>query len=186
MSTVPIPDILKPWVAKPGQHTTGVTNPVVIDHTAIEDLAFYHPGFDSSTPHRFRHVADSDDEGPFARCDDAFSNNWHEKMQEVMMKLKLRPQVEFGHPCLIDSAIAKQTTRAMHGWRVVKWKVVKSRDLNMAVVHQDFITWQDTSSGGSDRLVESMFTWRPYEDEPPALPELRPHERRLFLEIARR
>ena len=185
MSTVPIPDILKEWVAAPGQHTTGVTDPVVIDHTAIEDLAFYHPGFDSSTTHRFRHVADSDSEGPFARCDDAFSHNWHEKMQEVMKKLKLRPQVEFGHACLIDTAIAKVQTRPMHRWRVVHWKVVKSRDLSMQVVHQDFIRWQHTDDG---RLVESMFTWRPYAalDEQPVVQELKPNERRLFLEIARR
>jgi hypothetical protein len=184
MSTVPIPAILKGWVAEPGQHTTGVTDPVVIDHTAIEDLAFYHPGFDSSTPHRFRHVADSDDEGPFARCDDAFSHNWHEKMQEVMAKLKLRPQVEFGHPCLIDSAIAKVPTRLMHGWRVVHWKVVKSRDLKMQVVHQDFIRWQDASG----RLVESMFTWRPYAalEEQPVTQDLTPNERRVLREILRR
>ena len=183
MSTVPIPPILKGWVAEPGQQPTEVMNPIFIDHTAIEDLAFYHPGFDSSTAHKFRHVADADGEGPFARADEAFSNNWHEKMQEVMAKLKLRPQVDHGFPCLIDSAIAKENTRPMHGWRVVHWKTVKARDLTMLVVHQDFITWQDANG----RLVQSMFSWRPYLalSEQPVVQELSTNERRVFLEIAR-
>ncbi len=38
------------------------------------------------------------------------------------------------------------------------------------------------------RLVESMFTWRPYAalDEQPVVQELKTNERRLLLEIARR
>lgn len=179
MSAVPIPQILKGWVAEGDQQPTEVINPVFIEHTAIEDLAFYHPGFDSSTPHRFRHVADGDDEGPYVRADEQFSHNWHEKMQEVMEKLKLRPKEENGHAYLEDTKIATVATRDMHGWRVVRWKVVKSRDLNMQVVHQDFITWQD--AGG--RLVESMFTWRPYV----ALADVQGPKRneRVFLEFKR-
>jgi hypothetical protein len=179
---MPTPEILKGWVAEEGQEPTEVINPCVIDHTAIEDLAFYHPGFDSSTLHRFRHVAAQDEEGPFVRADESFSYNWHEKMQEVMEKLKLRPSLEAGRPCLIDRAIANVATREMHGWRVVGWKVVKARDLNMQVVHQDFISWRD----GSDRLVTSMFTWRPYRalEAAPVLKGLNRNER-VFLGVAR-
>jgi hypothetical protein len=179
------PEILKGWVAEEGQLPTDVVNPCSIDHTAVEDLVFYHPGFDSSTPHSFMHVAadDNDGRGPYVRADPgAFSYNWERKMETVMCALKLFPTTIDGHPALIDEAIRNVDTPRMHGWKVIHWIVVKNRDTSMQLVHQDWIRWQDASG----KVVESMFSWRPYRalQVQPALKGLITNGR-VFLEVAR-
>jgi len=160
-----IPEILKPWVAKDPNQRTHVSTPCFIDPDAIEDLAFYHPGFAGSLEQAMAHVADEDANGVFARFG-TLSENWHEKFVAVAMKLKLRPAVSNGRAILIDTAIAKVNTPDMHGWKVIEWKVVKGYNENLDRVHQDFILW---TKDGVDRPVLSMFSWLPYEDlEQPA------------------
>lgn len=153
-----IPTELVDWVAHEGQEPTFVVNPIYIPPSAVEDLAFYHPGFGGGTPHALRHVLGRDDNNKYFARADSLSYNWHEKMAEVMHRLRLYPTVENGRPVLIDDQIGNQPTGPMHGWKVVHWKVEKGRDSNMEVVHQDFITW---AKPGEDNVI-SLFSWRPY------------------------
>jgi len=156
---VEIPEVLKRWVAFDGQKPTNIVDPCYIDHTAVEDLAFYHPGFDSSTPHSFLHIAAVDERGrPYVRCDvGSFSYNWERKMEAVMRALVLYPRVIDGFPVLVDESIADVETPLMHGWKVVHWRVVENRNTSMRLVHQDIVRWKK-----ADKEVESMFSWRPY------------------------
>lgn len=153
-----IPEELQDWVAHEGQEPAVVVNPCYIPHTAVEDLAFYHPGFGGTTPQAMRHVYGGldDNQRPYARVD-SLSYNWHEKMVQVMRALRLFPDQEQGRSVLIDDQIGAHSPE-MHGWRVTHWKVVKGRDSNMEVVHQDFITWEKP---GEDNVV-SIFSWLPY------------------------
>ena len=153
------PDVLKRWVAMEGEKPTNIIDPCYIDHTAVEDLAFYHPGFDSSTPHSFLHVAAIDGAGkPCVRCDvGSFSPNWERKMEAVMRALVLYPTTVDGYPMLIDEAIADAETPLMHGWKVVHWRVVVNRDTKLQLVHQDLVRWKK-----GNKQVESIFSWRPY------------------------
>lgn len=153
-----IPPELVEWVADEGQEPTLVVNPSFIPPSAVEELAFYHPGFGGGMTHALRHVLGRDDNNRFFARADSLSGNWHEKMADVMLRLRLYPTVEKGRPVLIDDQIGNQPTGEMHGWRVVHWKVAKGRDTNMDVVHQDFITW---AKSGEDNVV-SLFSWRPY------------------------
>lgn len=154
-----IPEVLRRWVAMEGQKPTNIIDPCYIDHTAVEDLAFYHPGFDNSTPHSFLHIAAFDSKGnPYVRCDvGSFSYNWERKMEAVMRALVLYPTTIDGYPVLIDDAIASLETPLMHGWKVVHWKVVENRDTRMQLIHQDVVRWKK-----ADKEVESIFSWRPY------------------------
>jgi len=178
---MPTPELLKGWVAEEGQLPTIVINPSYIDHTAVEDLAFYHPGFDSSTPHSFMHVPSADGTHVVADAG-SFSYNWEPKMEAVMRALKLFPTTVNGRAVLIDEAIRNVKTPLMHGWRVTHWMVVKNRDTNLQVIHQDFIRWQDAS----DNVVLSMFSWRPYRalSQQPTFKGLVANER-TFVELAR-
>ena len=154
-----IPEILEPWVADPKIHApTTVVPPCFIDFRAIDDLALYHPGF--GVPLTFLHVAAQDADGPYARAD-ALSNDWHEEMATVVRALKLRPAFVSKHAVLVDEAIGLIDTPDMHGWKVVRWTVVKSLDACGVPVHQDLIDWQ-----GKGLLVQSMFSWRPYPRAP--------------------
>jgi len=158
---VKIPEILRRWVALDGQKPTNIIDPCYIEDTAVEDLAFYHPGFDTSTPHSFLHVAAFDKAGkPYVRCDESsFSYNWERKMESVMRALMLYPTTTTnGHPMLIDERIASVNTPLMHGWKVVHWKVVENRNTRMQRVHQDVVRWKK-----ANREVESIFSWLPYE-----------------------
>ncbi len=175
------PPLLQGWVAESGQQPTIVVNPCYIEHTAVEDLAFYHPGFDSSTPHSFMHVASAD--GTHVVADPgSFSYNWEPKMEAVMRALRLFPTTDKERPVLIDEAIKNVKQPLMHGWRVIHWMVVKNRDTSMQVVHQDFITWQDASGN----VAKSMFSWRPYAaaSQPSTFKGLTKNER-TFLEVTR-
>lgn len=152
-----IPAELVDWVAHEGQQPTVVVNPCYIPPAAVDELAFYHPGF-GATPHALRLVLGQDDDNNhFARVD-SLSANWHEKMVDVVQRLRLYPTVENGRPVLIDAQIGTQPTDEMHGWKVIHWKVDKGLDTNLAVVHQDFITW---AKPGEDNVI-SLFSWRPY------------------------
>jgi hypothetical protein len=152
-----IPPELVEWVAQEGQEPTLVVNPCYIPPSAVDDLAFYHPGFGGTT-HALRHVLGCDENNKYFARADSLSGNWHEKMFDVMQRLRLYPTVENGRPVLIDAQIGNQPTGEMHGWRVVHWKVDKGRDSNLEVVHQDFITW---AKPGEDNVI-SLFSWRPY------------------------
>ena len=152
-----IPQELVDWVADEGQEPTLVVNPCYIPPSAVEELAFYHPGF-GGAPHALRHVLGRDDNDRYFARADSLSGNWHEKMADVMQRLRLYPAVEKGRPVLIDDQIGNQPTGEMHGWQVVHWKVAKGRDSSMNVVHQDFITW---AKPGEEDVV-SLFSWRPY------------------------
>lgn len=152
-----IPEELVDWVAHEAHEPTSVVNPCYIPPSAVEELAFYHPGF-GSQPHTLRHVLGWDSSNkPFARSD-SLSANWHEKMADVMQRLRLYPAMENGRPVLIDDQIGNHPTGEMHGWKVVHWKVDKGRDSSMNVVHQDFITW---AKQGEENVI-SLFSWRPY------------------------
>lgn len=158
-----IPKELQDWVAHEGQDPALVVQPCYIPPTAVEDLAFYHPGFGGgTTTQAMRHVfGGRDDNGQaFARVD-SLSFNWHEKMVHVMRALRLYPREEHGRPVLIDDKIAASSPE-MHGWKVTHWKVVKGRDTHLEVVHQDFITWEKP---GEDNVV-SIFSWLPYLTAP--------------------
>jgi hypothetical protein len=109
-------------------------------------------------PHTLRHVLGWDSDNKCYARADSLSSNWHEKMADVMQRLRLYPAVEQGRPVLIDDQIGNQPTGEMHGWKVVHWKVAKGRDTNLDVVHQDFITW---AKAGEDNVI-SLFSWRPY------------------------
>lgn len=153
-----IPPEMVEWVAHEGQEPTLVVNPCYIPPSAVDELAFYHPGFGGGLTHALRHVLGHDDNGRFFARADSLSGNWHEKMADVMQRLRLYPALENGRAVLIDDQIGNQPTGEMHGWKVVHWKVAKGRDTNLEVVHQDFITW--TKPGEED--VISLFSWRPY------------------------
>jgi hypothetical protein len=153
-----IPAELVEWVAQEGQEPTSVVHPSYIPPSAVDELAFYHPGFGGGLTHALRHVLGRDDNGRYFARADSLSGNWHEKMADVMLRLRLYPAVENGRAVLIDAEIGNQATGEMHGWKVVHWKVAKGRDTNLEVVHQDFITW--TKPGQED--VISLFSWRPY------------------------
>lgn len=152
-----IPPELVEWVAQEGQEPTLVVNPCYIPPSAVDDLAFYHPGFGGAS-HALRHVLGRDENDRYFARADSLSGNWHEKMFDVMQRLRLYPTVEDGRPVLIDEQIGNQPTGEMHGWKVVHWKVAKGRDTNLEVVHQDFITW---AKPGEDNVI-SLFSWRPY------------------------
>lgn len=152
-----IPAELIEWVAHEGQEPTSVVNPCFIPPSAVEELAFYHPGF-GSQPHTLRLVLSQDSNNEFFARLDSLSSNWHEKMADVMQRLRLYPAMEKDRPVLIDDQIGNQPTGEMHGWKVVHWKVAKGRDSAMNVVHQDFITWAKPG----DENVVSLFSWRPY------------------------
>jgi hypothetical protein len=152
-----IPQELVDWVAHEGQEPTAVVNPCFIPPEVVDELAFYHPGF-GTQPHLLRHVLGRDDSGKYFARSDSLSANWHEKMADVMQRLRLYPALEQDRPVLIDDQIGNQPTGEMHGWKVVHWKVAKGRDSSMNVVHQDFITW---AKQGEENVV-SLFSWRPY------------------------
>jgi hypothetical protein len=152
-----IPQELVDWVAHEGQEPTAVVHPCFIPPAVVDELAFYHPGF-GSQPHTLRHVLGRDDDGKYFARSDSLSANWHEKMADVMQRLRLYPAMEKGRPVLIDDRIGAQPTGEMHGWKVVHWKVAKGRDSSMNEVHQDFITW---AKQGEENVV-SLFSWRPY------------------------
>ncbi len=153
-----IPEELVEWVAREGQEPTLVVHPCFIPPSAVEELAFYHPGFGGGMTYALRHVLGRDNSDRYFARADSLSGNWHEKMADVMQRLRLYPVVEKGRPVLIDAEIGNQPTGEMHGWKVVHWKVAKGRDSNLDVVHQDFITW---AKPGEDNVV-SLFSWRPY------------------------
>ncbi|WP_153067076.1 hypothetical protein [Steroidobacter cummioxidans] len=152
-----IPPELVDWVAHEAHEPTAVVHPSFIPPSAVDELAFYHPGF-GNTPHLLRHVLGRDENNRFFARADSLSANWHEKMADVMQRLRLYPAMEQGRAVLIDDQIGNQPTGEMHGWKVVHWKVAKGRDSNLEVVHQDFITW---AKPGEDDVV-SLFSWRPY------------------------
>lgn len=153
-----IPQELVDWVAHEGQEPTFVVNPCFIPPSAVEELAFYHPGFGNDTAQALRHVLGRDDNDRYFARADSLSGNWHDKMADVMQRLRLYPALEQNRPVLIDDQIGNQPTGEMHGWRVVHWKVARGRDSNMNVVHQDFITW---AKPGEENVI-SLFSWRPY------------------------
>ncbi|WP_129775863.1 hypothetical protein [Peristeroidobacter soli] len=153
-----IPPELVEWVASEAQQPTLVVHPSFIPPSAVDDLAFYHPGFGGGLTHALRHVLGRDDNNRYFARADSLSGNWHEKMADVMQRLRLYPTVEKGRAVLIDDQIGNQPTGEMHGWKVVHWKVAKGRDSNLDVVHQDFITW---AKAGEENVV-SLFSWRPY------------------------
>lgn len=153
-----IPAELIDWVAHEGQEPTVVVNPCFIPPSAVEELAFYHPGFGNNTEQALRLVLGRDDNDKYFARADSLSGNWHEKMADVMLRLRLYPALENGRPVLIDDQIGNQPTGEMHGWKVVHWKVDRGRDSNLNVVHQDFITW---AKPGAQNVV-SLFSWRPY------------------------
>lgn len=152
-----IPQELVDWVAHEGQEPTAVVNPCFIPPSAVDELAFYHPGF-GTQPHTLRHVLGRDDNDRYFARADSLSANWHEKMADVMQRLRLYPAMEQDRPVLIDDQIGNQPTGEMHGWKVVHWKVAKGRDSSMNLVHQDFITW---AKPGEENVI-SLFSWRPY------------------------
>lgn len=155
-----IPPELDSWVAHDGQAATEVKEPCYIEYTAIDDLHFYHPGYGGPLPFTFKHVADRDTSGErkaFVRAVE-LSHNWDQKMAQVMYALKLYPTKVGDYDVLVDNEIGNVNTPEMHGWKVIKWTVVKSRDSHLALVHQDLIEWSK-----DDVLARSMFSWRPYE-----------------------
>jgi hypothetical protein len=171
-----IPADLKPWVAKSTQGPTAIVNPCYIDFRAMEDLAFYHPGFSGTVPQAFRHIAVLDELGRPCVCADSLSPNWHEKMVEVVEKLRFFPTMIDGVAALVDTAIGDAVTRDMHGWKVTKWTVVNGRDSNLDLVHQDLVDWTKGAL-----TVQSIFSWRPYMEmsplpSAPAFSALRVHE----------
>ena len=65
-----IPQELVDWVAHEGQEPTLVVNPCFIPPSAVDELAFYHPGFGGGLTHALRHVLGRDDNDRyFARAD---------------------------------------------------------------------------------------------------------------------
>ena len=85
------------------------------------------------------------------------SDNWNEKMAEVQLALRLRPQTIRGVSVLIDRSLRDAKTREMHGWKATQWLVVKNYAPDLTRLHQDYITWEK-----GDRTAISMFSWRPY------------------------
>ncbi len=91
-----IPQELVDWVAHEGQEPTLVVNPCFIPPSAVDELAFYHPGFGGGLTHALRHVLGRDDNNRYFARADSLSGNWHEKMADVMQRLRLYPAVEEG------------------------------------------------------------------------------------------
>ena len=105
---------------------------------------------------------------------EALSNNWDEKMAEVMWALKFRPTTD-PQPVLVAEGIDEARTRDMHGWLVKGWKVATGRDAYGDKVHQDLIEWTKTVNGQTLEIT-SIFSWRPYAplQESRSLVELSP------------
>ena len=160
-----IPPEFRPWVATSKHAATEITDPCYIDHRAVEDRYFYHPGFRGRLPQLFKHVAaeDPNTKQPWIVVE-ALSNNWDEKMAEVMWALKFRPTTD-PHPVLVAEGIDEAGTRDMHGWLVKGWKVATGRDVHGDKVHQDLIEWTKTVNGQPLKVV-SLFSWRPYAPLP--------------------
>lgn len=156
-----IPPAFRPWVATSKHAATEITDPCYIDHRAVEDLYFYHPGFRGRLPQLFKHVAaeDPNTKQPWIVVE-ALSNNWDEKMAEVMWALKFRPTND-PQPVLVAEGIDEAGTRDMHGWLVKGWKVATGRDVHGDKVHQDLIEWTKTVNG-QPLQITSLFSWRPY------------------------
>jgi hypothetical protein len=156
-----IPAALKPWVAMEDQLPTEVVPPCYIDFRAIDDLQSYHPGFSGTISQSFKHVAMLDETTgqAFVMSDiDSLSLNWHEKMVDVISKVRLFPTSINGVAALVDNAIGSIDTPLMHGWKVTKWTVVNNKDTSLTLVHQDILEWQK----GGLPPVQSIFSWRPY------------------------
>lgn len=156
-----IPAEFRPWVATSKHAATEITDPCYIEHRAVEDLYFYHPGFRGRLPQRFKHVAAEDPKTkePWIVVE-SLSSNWDEKMAEVMWALKFRPTTD-PQPVLVAEGIDEAGTRDMHGWLVKSWKVATGRDVHGDKVHQDLIEWIKTVNGQTIR-INSLFSWRPY------------------------
>lgn len=149
-------DPLAGWTARQGQGATAMLNPSYIDDSAAEDLAFYHPVSLQTREYLLKHVAARDSQGPYARTVE-LSDNWNEKMAEVMFALKLRPERIQGVDVLVDRTIRTVKTREMHGWKVTQWLVVKNIGPDLSLLHQDYITWEK-----GNLTAMSMVSWRPY------------------------
>lgn len=156
-----IPADLKRWVATEKQLPTEIVPPCYIDFRAIDDLQSYHPGFSGTIAQSFRHIAMRDEatNQAFVATDiDSLSLNWHEKMVEVISKVRFFPTSINGVAALVDDAIGTLDTPLMHGWKVTKWTVVNNKDTALTLVHQDILEWQK----GGFPPVQSIFSWRPY------------------------
>jgi hypothetical protein len=157
---VDIPEILKKWVAKDGDSPTSLVHECYIDYAAEEELSFYHPRSIDSRNYLLRHVADVDaQKRPFVRVD-SISDEWNQKMREIMLLLRLYPQNYRGRDFLLDEEIAHTPSPDFQGWKVTKWEVFIRVDTDLTKVHQDYITWR---KGGT--IAESIFSWIPYREQ---------------------
>ena len=160
----------KGWVARPGEEARDVLSPICFDGRSLDangtaELQQWHPFpnlVSGNASYLIKHVADSDEQGPFAKV--AFlSDNWSREMRETCLLLKLRPYQD--GKFLLDTDIGNRSPPPMSGWTVVRWLATKAiapevADLTSTALeeqHVDWITWKK-----GDAVAQTCLIWRVY------------------------